>query len=70
MYEQCVCSLGVSLSVPLLRVPNRFFGVCEGFLLFEAQASGFYGKLGATFGIESMRGRWDAKNNPRDLIRD
>ena len=30
--------------------------------LFEARDSGFE----STFGIESMRGRWNTKNNPRD----
>ena len=36
------------------------------FPLFEAQDSVFESKIGERFGIESMRGRWDAKNNPRD----
>ena len=26
----------------------------------------FKREIGARFGIESMRGRWDAKSNPRD----
>ena len=37
-----------------------------GFPLFEARDSGFESKIGARFGIESIRERWDAKNNPRD----
>ena len=36
------------------------------FPLFEAQDSGFKSKIRASFGVESMRGRWDAKYNPRD----
>ena len=34
-----------------------------GIYLFETRDSGFENKIGASFGIESMRGRWDAKNN-------
>ena len=37
-----------------------------GFPLFEAGDSGFYSKIREGFGIESIRGRWDAKNNPRN----
>ena len=37
-----------------------------GFPLFEARDSGFKSKIEARFGVESMRGRLDAKNNPRD----
>ena len=37
-----------------------------GFPLVEARDSGFESKIGARFGIESIRERWDAKNNPRD----
>ena len=37
-----------------------------GFLLFEARDSVFQNEIMARFGIESMRRRWDAKNNPRD----
>ena len=37
-----------------------------GFPLFEARHSGFESKIGARFEIESIRERWDAKNNPRD----
>ena len=36
------------------------------FPLFEPGDSGFESKIGASFEIESMLGRWDAKNNPRD----
>ena len=38
----------------------------SGFPLFEARDSGFESKIEARFGLESLRGRWDAKNNPRD----
>ena len=34
------------------RVPNRFFKD-EGFAVLECQDSGFYSKIGATFGIKS-----------------
>ena len=37
-----------------------------GFPLFEARDSGFYIKIREGFGIESMRERWDNKNNPPD----
>ena len=37
-----------------------------GFPLFEARDSGFQSKIGRSFGIKSMPGRWDSKNNPRD----
>ena len=37
-----------------------------GFPLFEARDTGFKSKIRARFGIESMCGRWDAKNNPQD----
>ena len=33
----------------------------SGFLLFEPRNSVFKSKIEARFGIESMRGRWDAK---------
>ena len=33
----------------------------SGFPLFEVQGSGFESKIRASFGIENMRGRWDAK---------
>ena len=38
----------------------------SGFPVFEARDSGFQRKIGTKFGIESMPGRWDAKNNPQD----
>ena len=37
-----------------------------GFPLFEARDSGFLRKIGARIRIESMHGKRDAKNNPRD----
>ena len=37
-----------------------------GFPLFEARDSGFERKIGRSFGIKSMPGRWDSKNNARD----
>ena len=37
-----------------------------GFPLFKARDLGFQSKIGASFGIESVLARWDAKNNPRD----
>ena len=45
-----------------IRVLDRFFGTRK----FEARDSGFESKIQACFGTESMLGRWDAKNNPRD----
>ena len=33
----------------------------SGFPLFEVQGSGFESKIKASFGIENMRGKWDAK---------
>lgn len=38
-----------------------------GFALFKGWDSGFLRKVGARFGIESMCGMWDPKNNHRDL---
>ena len=37
-----------------------------GFPLFESRDSGFYSQISERFGIESMRRRWEAKNNLRD----
>ena len=37
-----------------------------GFPLPGARGSGFQSKIVARFEIESMRGRWNAKDNPRD----
>ena len=44
-----------------MRVLDRFFGTRK----FEDRDSGFESKIEACFGIESMLGRWDGKNNPR-----
>ena len=41
---------------------NRFFGIRDLKANSEARDSGFESK----FGIASMRGRWNTKNNPRD----
>ena len=45
-----------------MRVLDRFIGTRK----FQARRSGFESKIGACSGIESMLGKWDAKNNPRD----
>ena len=45
--------------------PKKFFRD-PGFPFFEARDSGFESKIGKSLGIESMLGRCDAKNNPRD----
>ena len=37
-----------------------------GISLIWSSDSGFESKIGASFGIESMFGRWDSKNNPGD----
>ena len=37
-----------------------------GFPLSGARDSGFQSKIVAIFEIESMHGRWNAKDNPRD----
>ena len=37
-----------------------------GFPLSGARDTGFQSKIVARFEIESMRGRWNAKDNPRD----
>ena len=37
-----------------------------GIPLIWSSDSGFESKIGASLGIESMFGRWDSKNNPRD----
>ena len=59
-------SFECDISLPVVsRVPNRF-SRDPGFTLFETWDSGFESKIGASFGIEIMRRRWDAKNNPRD----
>ena len=55
------------ISLPVVsrgESPVDFSG--SGFPLFETRDSGFERKIGASFEIESMHGRWDAKNNPRD----
>ena len=44
---------------------GQFFGTRD-FPIFKARYSEFESKIGASFGIESMLGRWDSKNNPRD----
>ena len=46
----------------LVGVAYRFFGIRDLKANSEAWDSGFESK----FGIESMRGRWNTKNNPRD----
>ena len=52
---------------PLLRVPDRFSGIRDfPYLKLGIRDLGFESKTGERFGIESTRGRWDAKNNPRD----
>ena len=49
------------------RVPNRFSGIRDfPYLQLGIRDSRFYNKIREGFGIESMHGRWGAKNNPRD----
>ena len=48
-----------------MRVPNSFFGT-RVFRYLKLGSRDLKAKLGASFGIESMRARWDAKYNPRD----
>ena len=52
--------------MPIRRVLNGSVFRDPGFPLFKARYSEFESKIGASFGIESMLGRWDSKNNPRD----
>ena len=60
------------LSPPLFaglvsRVPSRFSGIRDfPYLQLGIRHSRFYSKVREGFGIDSMRGRWGAKNNPRD----
>ena len=52
--------------MPIRRVLNGSVFRHPGFPSFEARGSGFESKIGASFVIESMLGRWDSKNNLRD----
>ena len=52
--------------MPVRRVLNGSIYWDPGFPLVEGQDSGFESKIGASFWIESMLGRRDSKNNPRD----
>ena len=54
------CLYGEKLT-RLVGLANRFFGIRD-FPIFRSSGSGFESK----FGIESMRWRWNTKNNPRD----
>ena len=49
----------------IVKDPQKVFRN-PGFSLFEPQDSGTESKIGASFWIESVLGRWDAKNNPLD----
>ena len=42
-----------------------FFGIRD-FLYLKLGIRDYTSKIGASLGIESMLGRWDGKNNPRD----
>ena len=49
------------------RKTYSIFGIRD-FPLFETGDSGFYSTSRVSFGIESMSGRWDARNSHRDYV--
>ena len=51
-----------SIGSLIKRLSNRFFGTRD----FPYLKLGIRDLIRASFGIEIVLGRWDAKNNPRD----
>ena len=67
--RSCQHSLTCKTHVTGSRKTYSIFGIRDS-PLFETRDSGFYSTNRASFGIESMSGRWDAKNSHRDYLID
>ena len=63
----CQHSLSCKTHVTGSRKTCSIFGIPD-FPLFETGDSGFYSTSRVSYSIESMSGRWDAKNSHRDYV--